>query len=86
MDQYAVFGNPIAQSKSPVIHHAFAQQTGQQLEYSAILASIDGFKEALDTFFSNPAAKGCNVTMPFKEQAAEWVSELTDAAKAFRRS
>ena len=81
MDQYAVFGNPIAQSKSPVIHQAFAQQTGQTLDYRAILAPNDGFKEALAAFFSDSSARGCNVTMPFKEQAAAWVTELTDEAK-----
>lgn len=81
MDQYAVFGNPIAQSKSPLIHKAFAEETGQILDYRAILAPTDNFPESLRAFFSDPNAKGCNVTLPFKEQAAQWVDELSPAAK-----
>lgn len=80
MDHYAVFGNPIAQSKSPIIHQAFAKETNQQLSYSAILAAEQDFTDALEHFFSDPHAKGCNVTMPFKQQAAKWVDELSPAA------
>jgi shikimate dehydrogenase len=79
--QYLVFGNPIAQSKSPQIHHMFAEQTQQDLVYAKQLASIEGFKSSLTEFFSDPLAMGCNVTAPFKEQAAEWVDELSSGAK-----
>lgn len=82
MDQYAVFGHPIAQSKSPQIHISFAEETGQDLEYRAILAAKDGFTEALNEFFSDPSAKGCNVTMPFKQEAALWVDDLSPAAQS----
>lgn len=81
MDQYAVFGNPISQSKSPIIHKAFAKETGQNLDYRAILSPIDEFADSLKAFFSDENAKGCNVTVPFKEQAAKWVDTLSDAAK-----
>lgn len=81
MDQYAVFGNPIAQSKSPFIHKSFAKETDQILDYRAILAPTDSFHESLEAFFADSNAKGCNVTMPFKEQAAQWVDELSPAAK-----
>lgn len=68
MDRYAVFGNPIGHSKSPLIHRWFAEQTGQQLSYDAILAPVDGFADAWQQF-RGAGGKGGNVTVPFKEQA-----------------
>lgn len=80
MDRYAVFGNPIKHSKSPLIHTLFAEQTQQQLQYSAIEAPIDGFEQSVAEFF-NQGGKGCNVTVPFKEQAFQLADELTDRAQ-----
>lgn len=80
IDRYAVFGNPIAHSKSPVIHNEFAIATEQHLIYEAILAPKDGFANALQTFW-NKGGKGANVTVPFKEQAFELCDELSDEAK-----
>ena len=49
-DRYAVFGHPIAHSKSPLIHAAFARQTGQDMTYEAILAPLDGFADSVAAF------------------------------------
>lgn len=80
-DKFLVYGNPIAQSKSPQIHQMFAKQTKQDIEYAKQLATVENFKSELDSFFADPSAKGCNVTAPFKEQAAQWVDELSSGAK-----
>jgi shikimate dehydrogenase len=80
-DKFLVYGNPIAQSKSPQIHQMFAKQTKQNIEYAKQLATVENFKSELDSFFAEPFAKGCNVTAPFKEQAAQWVDELSSGAK-----
>ena len=80
MDKYAVFGNPINHSKSPKIHQAFAKELNQAIEYSAILAPIDGFKESIASFVK-AGGKGANVTVPFKEEAFALVDELTERAK-----
>lgn len=68
MDRYCVFGNPIAHSKSPRIHGRFAELTGNAMVYEARLAPLDGFATALQAFFAE-GGKGCNVTVPFKEEA-----------------
>lgn len=80
-DLYAVFGNPIAQSKSPIIHAEFAKQTGQELQYTKELIPLDGFADAVKSFFSNPNGKGLNITVPFKVDAFNLVDELTPRAK-----
>ncbi len=80
IDKYAVFGNPIAQSKSPFIHTEFAKQTQQAISYQAILAPVDQFSQSLMAFFAN-GGKGANVTAPFKEQAYAACDELSELAK-----
>lgn len=81
VNKYTVFGNPIAQSKSPAIHQMFAEQAGITIEYDRTFATKDDFIPALTGFFLDAQAKGCNVTSPFKEQVAKWVNELSASAK-----
>ncbi|MEE3880504.1 shikimate dehydrogenase [Vibrio sp. YYF0003] len=80
VDRYAVFGNPIGHSKSPFIHTLFARQTNQSLTYTAECAPVDGFIEAVNVFFAE-GGKGCNVTLPFKEQAYQFATRLTERAQ-----
>lgn len=80
MDQYAVFGNPISQSKSPYIHTQFAAQTSQALEYKSQLVDVDGFNEAADAFF-RAGGKGLNITTPFKDDAYSYATRLTERAR-----
>jgi shikimate dehydrogenase len=68
MDRYAVIGHPVAHSKSPLIHAAFARQTGEQLSYEALLAPLDGFAAAVEAF-RRAGGLGMNVTLPFKLEA-----------------
>jgi shikimate dehydrogenase len=82
LDKYAVFGNPVGHSKSPQIHTSFAKQTGEALEYSALLAEKDRFKETAEGFFV-AGGKGANVTVPFKEEAYKLAKSLSaEASKA----
>ena len=76
-DRYAVFGNPIAHSKSPRIHTLFAEQTGEAVVYEARLAEIGQFAAAVAQFRSE-GGRGCNVTVPFKLEAAALASHRSE--------
>lgn len=79
-DLYAVMGNPINHSKSPVIHTWFAEQTQQDLIYSAMLVPKDGFHAAVADFFKG-CGKGLNITVPFKEEAFAYVDSMSERAQ-----
>jgi shikimate dehydrogenase len=79
-DRYAVVGNPIAHTKSPRIHRLFAEQTGQNLSYTAILAEPGHFHRALREFIAT-GGKGLNITVPFKQDAWEAASRLSPRAR-----
>ncbi len=72
MDLYCVMGNPIEHSRSPWIHARFAELTGQSLQYTRRLVPLNGFAAAVDAFRAESAgqARGCNITVPFKFDAA----------------
>ena len=69
-DLYCVVGNPVAHSRSPWIHARFAELTGQTLRYERMLAPLDGFASTLQALAAQ-GAKGCNITVPFKLEAAQ---------------
>jgi shikimate dehydrogenase len=81
IDRYAVIGNPVAHSKSPSIHTAFAQATGQTLTYERLLAPRDGFLATVRQFVGE-GGKGLNVTIPFKLEAFALARERSDRAAA----
>ncbi|MBE0612386.1 MAG: shikimate dehydrogenase [Burkholderiales bacterium] len=80
-DQYAVIGNPVAHSRSPLIHEAFARQTGVDLEYRTLLAPTDGFTATANEFRAG-GGRGLNVTLPFKGEAFRYAAFLSERASA----
>ncbi len=79
-DHYAVIGNPIVQSKSPIIHGLFAAATGQQMQYTKIEGRIGGFAAQLDELRAS-GMRGMNVTAPFKLEAFAYATHLSESAK-----
>jgi len=79
-DQYAVIGNPIAHSKSPRIHAAFASQTDQNIQYDKLLVEKGQLEHAIDDF-RQQGGKGLNITVPFKNDAFVLADSLTERAQ-----
>ncbi len=80
IDQYAVMGDPISHSKSPLIHRCFAQQAQQAMEYHALQVSAKEFKTKIAKFFKD-GGKGLNITVPLKELAWELVDQRSPLAE-----
>ena len=79
-DRYALFGNPLGHSKSPLIHNGFAKVTGEDVEYGLIEAPLDGFAKAA-LAFRDSGAKGCNITAPFKLDAYALATDKMERAQ-----
>jgi len=79
-DRYAVIGNPIVQSKSPLIHSAFAQVTGQDIDYGKLLCPLGEFSATVDAFRAS-GGRGMNVTAPFKLEAFAYATDLAPSAQ-----
>lgn len=79
-DRYIVIGNPIAQSRSPQIHAAFALQSGEDIDYGSQLVEPGGFEQAATDFFAS-GGRGINITAPFKEDAYRFADRLSAGAR-----
>lgn len=79
-DHYAVIGNPISHSKSPLIHTEFAKQTNQDIDYIAKEVPLDNLTGSLKQLQAD-GFKGINITVPFKEQAWQQVSNKSPHAE-----
>ena len=77
VDLYCVMGNPVEHSRSPWIHARFAELTAQSLRYTRELVALDGFSAAVQAFAA-AGGRGCNVTVPFKLQAAELADSCSE--------
>ena len=80
MKRFAVVGHPIAHSRSPALHQAFAQSQHITIDYQTILAPLDGFEDVVKQFFDQ-GGDGLNVTVPFKQQAFELCAVTTQRAQ-----
>lgn len=79
-DRYAVIGNPIRHSKSPLIHTAFAKATGQDIAYGSIEGPLGEFAPTVDAF-RMAGGRGLNITAPFKLDAFSYATDCSPAAE-----
>ena len=77
-----VIGDPIAQSKSPIIHKYWLDRLKLTRDYRRTLVSPDALAGFLEARRVDPDWLGCNVTIPHKESAAKLVDEIDETAKA----
>jgi hypothetical protein len=85
MDLYCVMGNPVEHSRSPRIHARFAELCGQQMDYGRRLVPLGAFAEGIAAFRREAAergdsARGCNITVPFKFEAAALAQHTSERA------
>lgn len=77
---YAVFGDPIGHSLSPVIYACLFRQYGIDADYTRILLGRGHTKE-LPTLIERYALSGCNLTMPHKLDALKLLDEVEPFAR-----
>jgi len=85
MDLYCVMGNPVEHSRSPWIHARFAELCHQSIAYERRLIALGAFAEGIAAFRREAAergdhAGGCNVTVPFKFDAASIAQHTSERA------
>ena len=77
MDLYAVWGNPITQSKSPLIQNKLATQTHQAIEYIAKLGDLDTFEQQL-WHFSMRERKVAILLRLLKNELISWQTNIAN--------
>jgi shikimate dehydrogenase len=70
-----VIGEPIAQSKSPLIHGFWLERLGLDAEYRRTLVTPADLPAYFAERRADPAWRGCNITMPHKLAALDLVED-----------
>ncbi|WP_035587016.1 shikimate dehydrogenase [Hippea jasoniae] len=82
-DIFCIFGNPVKHSLSPILHNFMFEYYGIDAVYVAF--EVEDIKKALESVKAL-SIKGCNITLPFKEDAFRYVDEIGDDDTAFLES
>lgn len=72
-----VIGDPIAHSKSPTIHRFWLEKLGLEGDYRAVRVGKDDLSRYLNERRRDPAWRGCNVTMPLKQEVLPFAARLS---------
>ena len=77
-----VIGDPIAHSKSPLIHNFWLEKLGMKGEYRATRVTAEELSDFLAERRSDPDWRGCNVTEPHKQAVVEHLDTIARHASA----
>lgn len=80
MYKYAIIGNPVDHSLSPIIFQVFRKQTRRTFHYLKIKAPFNDFAHVLKEF-QKEGGKGANITLPFKHEAYKLSNKHSREAK-----
>jgi shikimate dehydrogenase len=75
-----VIGDPIAQSKSPIIHEFWLEKLGMEGEYRRTCVTADGLPAFLASRRRDPNWRGCSLTMPLKQAVIPLLATIDPAA------
>ncbi|GAA4771605.1 shikimate dehydrogenase [Stakelama sediminis] len=73
-----VIGDPIAHSKSPMIHGFWIDALGIDATYGATHVTTEGLADFIATRRNDAGWRGCNVTIPHKQAILELVADHGD--------
>lgn len=76
-----VIGDPIAQSKSPVMHGYWLERLGLPGRYGRQLVTGDGLATYLAARRTDPDWRGCNVTLPHKQAIMPLLDRIDPVAE-----
>jgi len=76
---YAVIGDPIKHSKSPLMHNAGFAHLGLDAEYSAIHVKVEDIASFAER--ARTELNGFNVTVPHKYEIIPYLDEISDLSK-----
>lgn len=77
-----VIGDPIAHSKSPIIHGFWIEQCGIDTAYRAAHVLPEDLADYIKTRSADPNWRGCNVTIPYKEAVLQLVADPGGVGKS----
>ena len=77
-----VIGDPIAQSKSPLMHGFWLEQLGIDGDYGRTHLKTDDLPAFLEERRADPDWRGCNVTIPHKQAVMSLLDRIDPVAKA----
>lgn len=77
---FALIGQPVKHSRSPLIHQQFAQQFGHELRFELIECGPDEVAATVADFFAG-GGQGMNVTLPHKATVLGCCASLSEEAE-----